>query len=136
MDANVFVSAWIRPAGPPGQILKLFIKEKAFELILSNEILEEIRRSIYYPKVRKHIQATNHEIELGLASLELLADSVEAQLPEPVVLQDPDDDKYLAAAIEGCAEYVVSGDDHLLQLGEYEGIKIVTPRAFWELLKA
>jgi predicted nucleic acid-binding protein len=44
------------------------------------------------------------------------------------------DDKYLAAALLGRATYVVSGDHHLLDLGEYQGIRILKPRPFLELL--
>jgi predicted nucleic acid-binding protein len=51
-----------------------------------------------------------------------------------VVKDDPDDDKYVVAALLGRAGYVVSGDHHLLDLGEYPGIRIVKPRQFLELL--
>ena len=46
------------------------------------------------------------------------------------VKDDPDDDKYLAAALIGRAGFVVSGDHHLLDLGEYQGVTILTPRRF------
>ena len=49
------------------------------------------------------------------------------------VCADPDDDKYVAAAIEGRAAFVVTGDPDLLTLGEHEGIQIITPRAFLDL---
>jgi len=50
------------------------------------------------------------------------------------VCSDPDDDKYVAAAIAGRAPFVVTGDPHLLTLGEHEGIRMITPRAFLDLL--
>jgi uncharacterized protein len=50
------------------------------------------------------------------------------------VAADPDDNKYLAAAVEGLADLVVSGDDHLLALKAYEGIRIVSAREFLTLL--
>jgi len=43
---------------------------------------------------------------------------------------DPHDDKYIAAAVEGLAEFIVTGDRDLLAIKEYEGVRIVTPRAF------
>jgi predicted nucleic acid-binding protein len=46
------------------------------------------------------------------------------------VCDDPDDDKYVAAAIEGRAAYVVTGDRTFLALKEHAGAEIVTPRAF------
>jgi predicted nucleic acid-binding protein len=50
--------------------------------------------------------------------------------------KDRDDDKYIAAAIEGRAGFVVAADSDLLDLKEYDGIRIVNPRAFLELLIA
>jgi len=52
-----------------------------------------------------------------------------------VIADDPDDDKFLACATEGGADYVVSGDHHLLNLNSYQGICIVTPAAFLHVLK-
>ena len=46
---------------------------------------------------------------------------------------DPDDDKYVAVAIERRAAFVVSGDADLLEIGEHQGIRFVTPRAFLDL---
>jgi len=50
------------------------------------------------------------------------------------VSKDPDDDEYIAAAMEGRAGFVVAGDSDLLDVKEYEGIRIITPRAFLDLI--
>jgi predicted nucleic acid-binding protein len=50
------------------------------------------------------------------------------------VSRDRDDDKYVAAAIEGRASFVVSGDPDLLEIKEHKGVRIVSPRAFLDLL--
>ena len=50
------------------------------------------------------------------------------------VCRDPDDDKFLACAIDGAAYYAVSGDSDLLSLGEFRGVKIVTASEFLSLL--
>ncbi|MBF0404378.1 PIN domain-containing protein [Candidatus Magnetominusculus xianensis] len=47
---------------------------------------------------------------------------------------DPDDDKFLSCAIEGEADYVVSGDEHLLSIKHYKGIQIVNSAAFVKIL--
>jgi predicted nucleic acid-binding protein len=60
---------------------------------------------------------------------------VEGRVSRRVVTADPADDIYIAAANDGLAEYIVSGDRHLLDLVEHEGIRIVTPRAFLSLLE-
>jgi uncharacterized protein len=52
------------------------------------------------------------------------------------VCADPDDDKYIAAAIEGRAAFVVTGDRQLLALIEHDGIRMIGPRGFLDLLGA
>jgi uncharacterized protein len=52
------------------------------------------------------------------------------------VCLDPDDDKYLAAAVEGRAAFIITGDRQLLALREYEGVRIVGPNTFLEALDA
>lgn len=51
------------------------------------------------------------------------------------VVRDPDDDKIISAAIEGEAEYIVTRDRDLLDLKQYQGIKMVTPEAFMGILR-
>ena len=51
------------------------------------------------------------------------------------IKQDPEDNKFLACALEGEAAYIVSGDNHLLKLKHYKGIQIVTARSFLEIIK-
>ena len=50
------------------------------------------------------------------------------------VPDDPDDDHLLAAALEGRAAFLVTSDQHVLSLGEYEGVRIVTPAEFLKIL--
>lgn len=134
LDANVLASALIRPQGPPGQIVSLLFEEQAFELIVSEALLAELRRCLAYPRVRKYLTATDEELDLWVNALGLLADVVKGEKSWNVVVDDPDDDKYLAAAVEGRADYLVSGDRHLIDIREYEEIRIVTPRKFLIIL--
>jgi len=135
LDANVLASALIRPQGPPGQIVTRFLEDHAFVLVVSAPILEELRRCLSYPRVRKYMTVTDEELDLWVTALGLIADSVEGAASLSAVVADPDDNKYLVAALEGRADFVVSGDRHLLDLGEYEGVRIITPRAFLPMLQ-
>ncbi len=135
VDANVFVSAAIRPEGPPGQILRLFLRDEAFELVMSPAMVTEIATALAYPAVRRCLRAPIDAIQ-WLDSILLLADLVEDGVFSSQVSQDPDDDKYLYAAVSGRASVIVSGDKHLLTLGDYEGIRIMQPRAFLAVLGA
>ena len=135
LDANVFVSAAIHPDGPPGRIIEQFLRTDAFTLVLSDAIVDEVMRALAYPKVRRYVRR-GLDPALWMEDLVLLADFVLDTVQVTGVSKDPDDDKYLAAAIAGRASLVVTGDLHLLTVGEYEGVRIVTPRAFLDLLSA
>jgi putative PIN family toxin of toxin-antitoxin system len=128
------ISALIQPKGASGQIIASLLEESSFELIVSPAILAEVRRSLSYPKVRKYIKASDEDLELWVASLELIAQPVEGSLRVNAVAEDPDDNKYIEAAVEGLALFIVSGDRHLLSLKSYQDIRIVTPRVFLDLL--
>jgi putative PIN family toxin of toxin-antitoxin system len=133
LDANVYVSAAVHADGPPGRIVESFLRKAAFEIILSPAIVEEVLRALTYPKVRKLIHGDIRS-ELWFEDIIMLADLVAGELVLPGLCHDPDDDKYIAAAIEGNAAFVVTGDKQLLALAEHEGVRIVTPRAFLDLL--
>ena len=131
LDANIYISAAVRPDGPAGQLIERFVQGE-FEIVLSPAVAEEVRRALSYPKVTKALR-TRVDIEEWFWAIVVLADLVEDR-PPPRVCQDPDDDKYLAAAIEGRSALVVTGDKAFLAVKEYEGIQIVTPRAFVDRL--
>jgi hypothetical protein len=133
LDANVYVSALIRPEGPPGQIMKRFLGEASFEIVLSLAIVEETVRAFGYPRVRKYILASV-DPALWFEDVILLAQFVAGDYEIEGVSEDADDDKYIAAAVEGRATLIVTGDPDLLTVKEYRDIRVVTPRAFLDLL--
>jgi len=133
LDANQFVSAILSPEGPPAEVLNMW-REGAFELVVSPQIIEEIRRVLNYPHLSKHHKRSSKEIDQFLEELELLSFLAPGKLSLSVVKNDPSDDKYLAAAVEGEAQFIVTGDSHLLRIREYLGIYIVTAREFLEAL--
>jgi len=134
LDANVIISALIQPKGASGRIVASLLEENSFELVLSPAILAEIRRALTYPKVRKYIKVSDEDLDLAVAALALVAQPVEGILRVDAVAEDADDNKYIEAALEGRAQFIVSGDRHLKSLKSYRGIRIVTPRTFLELL--
>ena len=135
LDANVFVSAAIHPGGPPGRIIERFLRADGFTLVLSEAIVGEVLRALEYPKIRRYVR---HDLDpaLWFEDLVVLAELVSVTVQVAGVSEDPDDDKYLAAAIVGRASFVVTGDPHLLTVREYEGVRIITPRSFLDLLGA
>ena len=124
LDTNVFISG-IFFTGPPHRILTAW-HDGEIEIVASAEILDEYRR---VGKELSH-QFPGVDIEPLLALLAIGAEMVIApELPEPVS-QDPDDDKFLACALAGRCEVVVSGDKHLKKVTGYWGIDVLSPRAF------
>ena len=135
LDANVYVSAAVRPEGPPGQIVDRFLRGGAFEIVMSQAIVAEVLRALTYPKVRKYIRP-GLDPELWFEDIIVLSHLVGGDPEFQGASKDPDDDKYIAAAIEGRAGFLVAGDSDLLDLKEYEGIRFVSPRVFFDLLVA
>jgi uncharacterized protein len=135
LDANVYVSAAVRPEGPPGQIIDRFVRGEAFDIVMSQAIVEEVLRALSHPKVRKYIRP-GLDPELWFEDIVVLSDLVAGERQFEGASNDPDDDKYIGAAIEGRAGFVVAGDSDLLDLKEYDGIRIVSPRVFLNLLVA
>lgn len=134
LDANVYASALVKPDGPPGRILHRLLADRAFEVVLSASILLELRRCLGYARLRKHISLSDAEIDRWLLALELIAETVTPRRDVRAVPDDPEDDHIVAAAIEGRSDFIVTGDRHILALGEYEGVRIVTPAAFLKVL--
>lgn len=134
LDANVMISAVIQPKGASGRILRSLLERNTFELVVSPSILAELRRALSYPKVRKYIKTSDEDLDLWVVSIELIAQPADGNLRIDAVAADPDDNKYVEAAVEGLAQFVVTGDKHLLSLKSYENIRIITPRVFVDLI--
>jgi predicted nucleic acid-binding protein len=100
---------------------------------LSEAIGEEVLRALEYPKVRRYVRR-GLDSALWFEDLVFLAELVPGTVQVSGVSTDPDEDKHLAAAVAGLGSFVVTGDPHLLTVGQYEGIRSVTPRAFLDLL--
>ena len=134
LDTNLFISALLTTKGNPAKILNRW-KAGFFDLVISLPILKEIERVILYPKIRKRLNLMDVEMNeflLGLAQFSIV---VSGEAKADVIKEDPTDNKYLACAQEGEADYIVTGDQHLLKLQNYKGIRIVTPKVFLNILK-
>lgn len=134
LDVGMYVSATIRADGHPAQVLNAWRNDE-FELYTSLPILEDLRRVLAYPRIRKRHQWIDEEIDLFVVSLGMAAHLTPGELEVSVVKDDPTDDKIFACAEEGQVDYVVSSDEHLTKLDTHEGIQIVTPRQFLDILR-
>jgi len=120
LDANIFISAFFW-GGKPRIVLDRAIR-KIDELFISNEILDEIEDVIARPK----FHAGKNEIEYFLNAIEEISNKVIIKNRIKNGSADKADNKYIECGLAAAADYIISGDNHLLRLKEYSGIKIVT----------
>jgi putative PIN family toxin of toxin-antitoxin system len=130
-DTNVLISALITTGKPK----ELFNKaaQGQIKLIISKSILKEFSQVAENPRIRKY---ANEEDVIGFVRvINRVAKIVNVTSQFKAVKEDPDDDIVVRTAFDGKANYIVTGDKHLLSLGTFRGIKILTADEMLTLLK-
>ena len=122
IDTNVFLSA-IFWGGKPKEVLRLIFSKRIIG-VTSPAILEEIENKL--------IQKFNYPKEQAEEYLKLIIENFHVVNPELKVdiVEDPKDNKIIEAAIEAGADFIITGDRHLLKIKGYEGIEIIAPNEF------
>lgn len=135
LDANVFINYLLyrEQPGPIRSILAAAILGR-FALLLPEALVTEFSTKVSRkPSLSARISAEElHEFLSLLLEISEQIMAIETRIP--AVTRAPKDDYLLAYALVGEADYLVTGDRDLLTLGEVEGVTIVTPRTFWELM--
>ena len=126
LDINIFVSSFFW-GGNPRKIMERVIDGKD-KLFTCKEILQETATVMSRPKFK----VTNEYITHFISSIEDIANQISLTGTIQNVCRDSDDDKILECALLADADYIISGDDDLLVLGEFRGIKIVTAKEYLE----
>jgi putative PIN family toxin of toxin-antitoxin system len=129
IDINLFVSGVISKKGNPARLLQLWY-DRAFLVVISEQMVEELGRVLRYPHIRNKYNLKDEEIEQVVGTIKKFAVVLPDVIKVDVVKDDPDDNKVLACALAVKADYIVSGDRHLLDLGVFEDIPIVTVKDF------
>lgn len=106
------------------------------DLYTTEKILQEIRHVLLAkPHIRNRYDYTTIEVDVFVAYLQEISTIIE-QLPEiSIIERDPKDDMIIACAVAASADYIISRDKHLLDLGRYQDIQIVTPEDFMQMLR-
>ena len=133
IDTNVFVSALLSPQGIPAQIFHYW-ELNYFDLLVSQESLDELARVLHYPKIRKRLRSTEDELAQFVRLFREKSILVTRQETIRAIAADVSDNLYLEIGLSGRAYYIVSGDQHLLQIKEYRGIPIITPTEFLDYI--
>lgn len=121
LDTNVIISA-ILFGGKPRKVLDLVISGFV-DCTLSLAILDELRDVLQRPKFGFPPDLCLHITE----ELHGVCDIISPSVILNVIRSDPDDNRILECAVEARAHYIVSGDPHLLKLGVFERITILSP---------
>jgi len=133
-DTNVLVSAFIAKHGRSADLLELALTVQLIRLVLSDSILREFSDVLMRAEVRSRFAYTYKDVK---RIVNALRESAEVILPKStfkVVKDDPKDNVILNTAHDGHADYIVSGDMHLLKLGSFKGIKIVNPKRMMDII--
>ncbi|MDZ7699267.1 MAG: putative toxin-antitoxin system toxin component, PIN family [Deltaproteobacteria bacterium] len=135
LDANVFVSSLLTKTGRSAMVLDAW-RAGRYLLVTSRSIISEIERVLS----ANHFQDKYGLSRMHIEGLVLLLENDAMVVPglSPVagtIPVDPADEMFLAAALDARADLIVSGDHHLLDLGEYKNTPISTVRGFLELLE-
>jgi putative PIN family toxin of toxin-antitoxin system len=130
LDTNLFVSGLFSTGGTTGRLQDLWLSG-VFELAVSEEILQEIKATLQKPYIRKKLFLPEDEIDEIISLIREKALVVTQDIYQTdKIIADPDDNKFLGCALEIKADYIVSGDNHLLSIKHFHGIQIVDAASF------
>lgn len=129
LDTNVLVSVTLSK-GAPYEVLQ-HAEDGDFVSVTSPSIIHETRDVLTRDKIPFSESQVDTFIEKILSVSEVIAPEIELD----VVEDDPDDNKIIECAVAGNAEYIISGDSHLLSIGEYDGVLILQPDGFLNRLE-
>jgi putative PIN family toxin of toxin-antitoxin system len=132
LDTNVLISA-VLSSGTPYETYRSW-QDGLFELIISLPLVSELQDVLARPHIREHVRWSSSRVDELFTAIQDEAVWVYPEHEINRVTTDPDDNRVLEAAVDGRADYIVTGDRHLLDLQEHGGIEIVTPAQFLAIL--
>ena len=134
-DTVIFVRALLNPHSYSGRLVFEYLKD--YRMFLSPSLVEEILEVLGRQEIinRFHLRQTNYPVAIA----RLLKAISKAEIVEiyeiPAISRDSKDDKFIVTAKEANADYLISADKDLLDLEEYQGIKIINAEAFLKILE-
>ena len=129
LDANIFISSFFW-GGNPRIVLERVITGTD-KLFITKEILDEIELVVGRPK----FHADKEKVSYFINSIEEIGNKIVPKRKINNGSRDKTDNKYIECGITAAVDYIISGDIHLLELKEYENIKIVTAKNYLEIIK-
>ncbi|MDR2357451.1 MAG: putative toxin-antitoxin system toxin component, PIN family [Oscillospiraceae bacterium] len=129
LDANIFISSFFW-GGNPRKVLERVIAGIDV-LFITKEILDEIYDVIRRPK----FHTNEDEINYFINSIDEIANKIAPKRRIKNGSRDKTDNKYIECGITANADYIISGDIHLLELKGYKKIRIITAKNYLEIIK-
>ena len=129
-DTNILISAYLWP-GTPREALEI-VRGASCALVSAWPAVEEFVRVLGYQK----FGLTAEEIEPFIGDLLSLVTLVQPRKDIHVVTRDPADNLFIAIALEGDCSVIVSGDHHLLDLRQYQGVRIMSAAEFVRAMRS
>jgi len=134
IDTNILVRVMLKPEGSLVPVLDLLCQDR-YLYLYSRETLAEIVEVLERPRMVHKYRISSDRVE-ALRDLLVIHGEEVTPTSSVEVCRDPKDDKFLAVALHGEADVVVTGDDDLLVLDPFEGIRIIKPQSFMEMLSS
>lgn len=132
LDTNVWISAMIW-GGSPAKIIKA-AEDKKICIIASEEIIREINQTLSYPRLKQVYEKAGADRQELIETILRIGKLVQATAMINIVCEDPADNKFIECALASEAEYLVSGDKHLLKMGTYKKTRILSVGEFLKIL--
>ena len=129
LDTNIFVSSIFWKKGNPHKVVELAL-DKKIHVFTSMEILQELEKVL-----RRDFEEPEEMIQRQISLILEYSTVIKPSVKINIVVADPEDNKIIECAISCDADYIVTGDRHLLDLIVYGRIKIVTARKFTEIIR-
>lgn len=126
-DTNILISGLTFRGGKPFQILEL-ARTGRINLTVSEAILDETEDVL-----RRKFHWSDADIDEGRRRITAMARTVKPAVQLSVIKDDPPDDRILECASAAGSDFIVTGDNHLLRLGQYDSIRILMAAEFLDL---
>jgi putative PIN family toxin of toxin-antitoxin system len=138
VDTNLFVSGLLNPSGAPAALVRL-LRAGRFLLVMSMGQRSELDEVLSRERLFRKYGVSRQERESLLGLLDAVAELVSESRPLPVRVRDPKDVMILQGAVDGAADYLVTGDNALLALASDRrlgGLQIVTVSVLLQVLES
>ena len=133
LDINVLVSAQIKPKSQIGLVLE-YLRLSRYMLLYFPRLLDEFEQICFRPHLMQKYHLDENEITNTVQLMSLRGQAIAVTTPVNIC-RDPDDNILLSLALDGRADYVVSGDKDLLVLNPFRKIPIIPPAEFLDLFE-